>query len=215
MLNSFATPWTAARQAPLPTGFPRREYWSRLPFPSPGGFPNPRDGTNISSGSCIGRQSLYYWATWEDQTFLYLPVNNPCPEPPNHPPLKQPMMQQRSWVDRGEQGAPGPCPAGGLVSVLSRQCPHHTKYFRSSCCSEARGFTSRPRNPHWTRSLTLGSLWSQEGGALILTPPQERILTSLQARIPIKLAADNTEKMSETMHFQFISISSGPYIHLP
>ena len=31
----FATPLTAARQAPLPMGFPRQEYWSGLPFPSP------------------------------------------------------------------------------------------------------------------------------------------------------------------------------------
>ena len=30
-----ATLWTAAHQAPLSTGFSRREYWSGLPFPSP------------------------------------------------------------------------------------------------------------------------------------------------------------------------------------
>ena len=36
----FATPWTVARQAPLPMGFPRQEYWSGLPFPSPGDPPN-------------------------------------------------------------------------------------------------------------------------------------------------------------------------------
>ena len=38
----FATPWTVARQAPLSMGFPRQEYWSGLPFPSPGDLPNPR-----------------------------------------------------------------------------------------------------------------------------------------------------------------------------
>ena len=36
-----ATPWTVAHQAPLSTGFPRQEYWSGLPFPSPGDLPNP------------------------------------------------------------------------------------------------------------------------------------------------------------------------------
>ena len=36
------TPWTVARQAPLSMGFPRQEYWGRLPFPSPGDLPNPR-----------------------------------------------------------------------------------------------------------------------------------------------------------------------------
>ena len=35
----FATPWTVALQAPLSMGFSRQEYWSRLPFPSPGYLP--------------------------------------------------------------------------------------------------------------------------------------------------------------------------------
>ena len=35
------TPWTVACQAPLSMGFPRQEYWSRLPFPSPGDLPGP------------------------------------------------------------------------------------------------------------------------------------------------------------------------------
>ena len=32
----FATPWTVAHQAPPSMEFFRQEYWSRLPFPSPG-----------------------------------------------------------------------------------------------------------------------------------------------------------------------------------
>ena len=36
-----ATLWTVACQAPLSMGFSRREYWSGLPFPSPGDLPNP------------------------------------------------------------------------------------------------------------------------------------------------------------------------------
>ena len=39
--DSFATPWTAARQAPLSMGFSRQEDWSELPFPSPGDLPDP------------------------------------------------------------------------------------------------------------------------------------------------------------------------------
>ena len=39
--DSFVTPWTVACQAPLSMGFPRQEYCSRLPFPSPGVIPNP------------------------------------------------------------------------------------------------------------------------------------------------------------------------------
>ena len=37
----FGTPWTIACQAPLSMGFSRQEYWSGLPFPSPGDLPNP------------------------------------------------------------------------------------------------------------------------------------------------------------------------------
>ena len=43
----FATPWTVGYQAPLSMGFPRQEYWSRLPFPSPGALPD----TEIEPGS--------------------------------------------------------------------------------------------------------------------------------------------------------------------
>ena len=37
----FATPWTVAYQASPSMGFSRQEYWSGLPFPSPGDLPNP------------------------------------------------------------------------------------------------------------------------------------------------------------------------------
>ena len=38
---TLATPWTVAHRAPLSKGFPRQEYWSGLPFPSPGDLPDP------------------------------------------------------------------------------------------------------------------------------------------------------------------------------
>ena len=37
----FATLWTVAHQAPPSMGFSRQEYWSGLPFPSPGDLPDP------------------------------------------------------------------------------------------------------------------------------------------------------------------------------
>ena len=37
----FAPPWTVAYQAHLSMGFSRQEYWSGLPFPSPGDVPDP------------------------------------------------------------------------------------------------------------------------------------------------------------------------------
>ena len=40
-MSDSATLWTIAYQAPPSMGFSRQEYWSGLPFPSPGDLPNP------------------------------------------------------------------------------------------------------------------------------------------------------------------------------
>ena len=42
----FVTLWTVTHQAPFSMGFSRQEYWSRLPCPPPGEFPDP--GTKLS-----------------------------------------------------------------------------------------------------------------------------------------------------------------------
>ena len=44
---TLATPWTIACHDPLTMGLSRQEYWSGLPFPSPGDLPDP----GIKSGS--------------------------------------------------------------------------------------------------------------------------------------------------------------------
>ena len=44
---TVCNPMDLACQAPLPVGFPRQEYWSGLPFPSPEDFPDP--GTESGS----------------------------------------------------------------------------------------------------------------------------------------------------------------------
>ena len=51
----FVTPWTLAYQAPLSVWFSRQEYWSGLPFPSPGDLPNP--GIKPRSPHC--RRTFY------------------------------------------------------------------------------------------------------------------------------------------------------------
>ena len=40
VVSDSARLWTVARQAPLSTEFPRQEYWSGLPFPSPDNLPD-------------------------------------------------------------------------------------------------------------------------------------------------------------------------------
>ena len=51
--DSVVTPRLVARQAPLSMGFPRQEYWSGLPFPSPGDLP--RSGIEPVSPAVAGR----------------------------------------------------------------------------------------------------------------------------------------------------------------
>ena len=52
----FATLWTEAYQAPPSMRFSRQEYWSGLPFPSPGDLPDP----GIEPGSLHYRQTFLY-----------------------------------------------------------------------------------------------------------------------------------------------------------
>ena len=51
----FAIPWTVADQAPLSMEFSKQEYWSDLPFLSPGNLPN----TGSIPGLPHCRQRLY------------------------------------------------------------------------------------------------------------------------------------------------------------
>ena len=53
-----ATPWMAARQAPLLMEFTRQEQWSGLPFPSPGDLPDP--GIKSKSPPLASR----FFTTW-------------------------------------------------------------------------------------------------------------------------------------------------------
>ena len=52
----FETLWTIAHQAPLSMGFSRQEYWTELPCPPPGDFPNPGiKPASLTSPALAGR----------------------------------------------------------------------------------------------------------------------------------------------------------------
>ena len=57
----FATLWTVVRQDPLSMGFSQQEYWESVAISSSRVSSQPRDETNISYVSCIGRQVLYHY----------------------------------------------------------------------------------------------------------------------------------------------------------
>ena len=63
----FATPWTVAYQALPSMGFSRQEYWSGLPFPSPGYLLRRHSNTVLSQSLCglwVLVHTRYVWALW-------------------------------------------------------------------------------------------------------------------------------------------------------
>ena len=51
----FETPWTVAHQVLLSMELSRQEYWSGLPFPTPGDLPNPGiEPTSLVSPALAG-----------------------------------------------------------------------------------------------------------------------------------------------------------------
>ena len=70
--DSFVTPWTEARQAPLSVGFSRQEHWSGLPCPPPGDLPDP--GIEPASLTCPALAGRFFTpgTTWEAHIYVYV-----------------------------------------------------------------------------------------------------------------------------------------------
>ena len=58
VVQLFATPWIAACQAPLSIAVLREDYWSWLPFPTPGDLRNP--GTEPTSLASPALASIFF-----------------------------------------------------------------------------------------------------------------------------------------------------------
>ena len=57
-VHLFATPWTAALQAPVSTGFSRQECWNGLPFPASGDLPKPGIKSKSLASPVLATDSL-------------------------------------------------------------------------------------------------------------------------------------------------------------
>ena len=68
VVSDSMTTWTVACQTPLRMGFSRQEYWSGLPFPSPGDLPYP-EIESVSPESSALADMFFTQATWE--TMIY------------------------------------------------------------------------------------------------------------------------------------------------
>ena len=81
-ISDSAKLWTLAHQPPLPTEFSRQEYWSRLPFPTPGDLPNPGikpkslvSPALVGDSLPLGKPQMYL-LTISYYVFLHLSISN-------------------------------------------------------------------------------------------------------------------------------------------
>ena len=81
MSNSFETPGTVARQAPLSMRFSRKEYWSGLPFHTPGDLADPGIQTvplvspALADGPLLQRKFRTFSSSQEIPSLLPIPTN--------------------------------------------------------------------------------------------------------------------------------------------
>ena len=68
----FATPWTVACQVHLYMGFPRQEYWSGLPFPSPEDLLDPGIKTASLGSPALAGKIFTVWAIWEALGWIFV-----------------------------------------------------------------------------------------------------------------------------------------------
>ena len=73
----FATLWTGAHQALLSMGFSQQEYWSGLPFPTPGDLPHPEIEPASLASPVLGGRFVTASATWEMYTYIQWNIAQP------------------------------------------------------------------------------------------------------------------------------------------
>ena len=67
----LATPWTVAHEAVLSIAFSGQEYWSGLPFPSPGNLPDPGIKPVSVMSPVLAGGFFTTGATWEAPIYAY------------------------------------------------------------------------------------------------------------------------------------------------
>ena len=158
----FATPWTVAHQASLSTGFSRQEYWSGLPFPSPGDLPDsgikPRSPA-LTSGFFTAEPLRE--APGCECTSLNFPNNNQVLCVPKI--INSLICTRPAWQD-GEINTPVP-PALRVPSLSGRLNSQHREvgYPPGSGCSSIHGW----RTTHtacWVLALRDQGCRQESGG---------------------------------------------------
>ena len=114
------TPWTVARQTPLPMGFSRQEYWSGLPCPPSKGPSWPRDWTCVSYGLPALAGGVFTTSTTWIPTYINSIIT-----------MKNIILLSLQWINCGSERLSCPSPldtklAGGGGGGLWSQSGCHT-----------------------------------------------------------------------------------------
>jgi len=121
-----ATPWSAARQAPLSMGFSRQEYWSGLPCLLQGIFPTQGSNLFLLHLPVLAGRFFTTRATWEahlSMLLLLLSHVSDSVRPHRH----QPTTLPRPWDSPGENTGVGchflQCMKVKSESEAAQSCP--------------------------------------------------------------------------------------------
>ena len=99
LVQPFAVSWTVVCQAPLSMGFPRQEYWSGVPFRTPGDLPDPGIEPPSLGSPALAGGFFTTSATWEALMKLWkIVINISSSTPLSHPILETTVPQDKVWI---------------------------------------------------------------------------------------------------------------------
>ena len=108
-IQFFVTPWIIAHWVPLSMGFPRQEYWSRLPFPTPRDLPDlGMQPTSLASPALAG-EFVTRTVPPEKSDWALFNWHHPCSEPPGSKEKTHPQGKEKCVWDHFSSYLPWFC----------------------------------------------------------------------------------------------------------
>ena len=116
----FVNPWTVAHQVPLSLGFSWQKYWSGMPFPTRGDFPNPGMELASLASPTLAAEFFTISTTWEAHIGLW---HHPIPCASQVAPwVKNPPASAGDTRDVGSVPGSGRSPGAGHGYPLQCSC---------------------------------------------------------------------------------------------
>ena len=164
-IRLLVTPWIVACQAPLSVGFFRQEYWSRLPFPSPGNLSNP----GIEPASPV--LQVLYTTSWVIR------------EAPYRFQFSCSVMSDSLWphgLQHTRLSCPSPTPSAYSNSCASTQWCHPT------ISSSVVRFSSCPQSLPASESFPMSQFFTSGGQSIRVSASASVPPMNIQERFPLK-----------------------------